>query len=81
MHITMVALFLDDNKTKDDGDGRRTTKKEKVFIDKTANFHVHHAILYISFPSLNRCDMKLHNFTRSLYGVGKHYTKVVSFLF
>ena len=27
MHITMVALFLDDNRTKDDGDGRRTVKK------------------------------------------------------
>ena len=27
MHITMVALFLDDNRTKDDGDGRRTAKK------------------------------------------------------
>ena len=24
---TMVALFLDDNKTNDDGDGRRTAKK------------------------------------------------------
>ena len=55
--------------------------QQKVFVDKTANFHVHHAILFISFPSLNCCDLKLHNFTRSLYGVGKHNTKVVSFLF
>ena len=33
-HITMVAPFLDDNKTNDKGDGRREAKKEKVFIDK-----------------------------------------------
>ena len=25
-HVAMVALFLDDNKTNDDGDGRRTAK-------------------------------------------------------
>ena len=48
----MVALILDDNKTNDEGDRRRTAKK-KVFIDKTTNLHVHHAILYISLPSLH----------------------------
>ena len=26
-HVTMVALFLDDNKTNDDGDGRRKVEK------------------------------------------------------
>ena len=26
----MVALFLDDNKTTDDGDGRRTAKKKVI---------------------------------------------------
>ena len=56
----MVALFLDDNKTIDDGDGRRTATKQKVFID---------AILYIFFPSLHPCDVKL-----------EHNTNVVFFL-
>ena len=37
--------------------------------------------LYSSLPSLHPCDMKLPNFTRLLYGVGKHHTKVVFFLF
>ena len=76
----MVALFLDDNKTFDDGDGRRTATKQKVFIDKTTNLLVHHAILYIFFPSLHPCDVKLPNLTRLLYGVGEHNTKVVFFL-
>ena len=43
----MVALFLDDNKTNDDGDG--TAKKVKGFYDKTANLNVHQAILHIFF--------------------------------
>ena len=76
----MVALFPDDNKTNDDGNGRRTAKMEKVFIDKTTNIHVHHAILYISLPSLHLCDMKLPDFTRLLYGVdAEHSTEIVFF--
>ena len=55
----MVALFLDDNKTNDDGDGIRAS-----------------SILYISLPSLLPCDMKLPNFTPSLYELGEHKTKV-----
>ena len=31
-HVTMVALFLDDNKTNDDGDGKENGKK-KMFIN------------------------------------------------
>jgi len=38
--------------------------------------HVHQAILYISLPSLHHYDMKLPNFTRLLYGVGEHNTKL-----
>ena len=34
--------------------------------------HVHHAILYISLPSLHHHDMKLPNFTSPLYGVAEH---------
>ena len=41
--------------------------------------HVRYTILYISLPSLHPCDMKLPNFTRLLYGVGEHNTKVVFF--
>ena len=43
--------------------------------------HVHHAILYISLPSLHHYDMKLPNFTSPLYGVGEHNTKIVAFFF
>ena len=53
---------------------------EKVFIDKTTNLQVHHAILYISLPSLHPCDMKLPDFTRLLYGVdAEHSTEIVFF--
>ena len=77
----MVALFLDDNKTNDDGDGKERQKSKRfLLVDKTTNLHVHHAILYISLPSLHPCDMKLPNFTRLLYGVGENNTKVVFFL-
>ena len=37
---------------------------------------MHHAIWYISLPSLHHYDMKLPNFT--LYGVGEHNTKIVA---
>jgi len=70
----MVALFLDDNKTNDDGDGRENGKKY-VYIN------VNRAILYISLPSLHHYDMKLPNFTSPLYGVGKHNHKNCRFLF
>ena len=63
----MVAIFLDDNKTNDDGDGKE--------------MHVHHAILYISLPSLHHYDMKLPNFTSPLYRVGEHNTKNCPFYF
>ena len=42
---------------------------------------MHHAFLYIFLLSLHPYDMKLSNFTRLLYGVGEHNTKVVFFLF
>ena len=41
---------------------------------------MHHAILYISLLWLHPCDMTLPNFTRLLYGVGEHNTKVVFFV-
>ena len=36
-HVTMVALFLDDNKTNDDGDGEENGKNNK-FILTNNNF-------------------------------------------
>ena len=33
-HVTMEALFLDDNKTNDDGDGKESGKKWYVYINK-----------------------------------------------
>ena len=34
----MVALFLDDNKTNDDGDDKRRTAKDNMFILTNNNF-------------------------------------------
>ena len=51
---------------------RRTAKKKDVYI-----YNQHHAILYISLPSLHHYDMKLPNFTSPLYGVGERNTKIV----
>ena len=75
----MIALFLDDNKTNDDGDDKEDDKI--MFILTNNNFARAHAILYISLRSFHHYDMKLPNFTSSLYGVGEHNTKIVSFFF
>ena len=72
----MVALFLHDNKTNDDGDGKENGKKY-MFI--TTNLYVHHAILYISLASLHHYDIKLPNFTSPLYGVGEQNIKILAF--
>ena len=45
------------------------------------NFAHEYAILYISVPSLHHCEMKLPNFTGSLYEGGEHDTKIVAFFF
>ena len=59
---------------------RRMAKNICLYY-QTTTLHVHHAILYISLPSLHNYDMKLHNFTSPLYGVGEHNTKIVTLLF
>ena len=41
----------------------RTTKKQLVQIGKTTALHVHHAFLYISFPSRHDYNVKMPNFT------------------
>ena len=76
----MVALFLEDNKTNDDGDGKENGKRICSY-QQTTTFHVHHAILYISLLSLHHYDIKIPNFTSLLYGVGEHNTKIVASFF
>ena len=79
----MVELFVDDNKTNDDGDRTQGERqKSKTFLlTKQQICTCITLFLYTSLPSLHPCDMKFPNFTRFLYGVGKHNTKVVFFLF
>ena len=71
----MVAVFLDDNKTNDVDDGKESEKRNGFILAKQQ-----HVISYISLTLLHHCDMKLPNFTRPLYGVGEHNTKII-FLF
>ena len=71
----MVALFLNDNKTNDDSDGKENGKKKRCLYLQSTTLHVHHAILYISLPSLHHYDMKLPNFKSPFYGVGEHIQK------
>ena len=53
----MVALFLDDNKTNNDGDGKKNGRKINCLYLQTTTFHVNHAIFYISLPSLHHYDI------------------------
>ena len=48
-------------------------------LSKTTTFHVHHAFLYISLPSLHDYDVKMPNFT--FYGGRKQATTNFSFPF
>ena len=55
----------------DDGDGNENVAKAIRLITKTIILPVHHALLYISLPSLHDYDVKMPNFT--LYR-GRTYT-------
>ena len=46
-----------------DGDDIENVKRAIGWIRKTATLQVQHAFLYISLPSLNVYDVKIHNFT------------------
>ena len=63
----MVALFLVDNKTNDDGDGKKNGKKIKCLYEQTTTLKG--TTLYISLPWLHHYDMKLPIFTSPLHGV------------
>ena len=56
----------------DDGDGNENVKKAMGLLRKTTTLHVHHAFLYISFPSLHAYDVKMPN--RKIYGGRKQGT-------
>ena len=45
-----------------DADDNENVKKTIGLISKTAISHVHHTFLYISFPFLHDCDVKMPNF-------------------
>ena len=51
-------------------------KKQQFYICKTTTLHEHHAFLYVPYPPLHDCDIKLPNFMRPLYGVGEQNTKI-----
>ena len=76
----MVALFLDDNKTNDDGDGKENGKNN-MFILTNNNFARASRNFVHFFAVVAHYNIKLPNFTNPLYGVGKHNTKIVAFLF
>ena len=41
-----------------DGDGKENVKKAIGLMSKTTTLHLHHAFLYITFPSLHSYDVK-----------------------
>ena len=45
----------------DDGDGNEDVKKAIGLITKTTILHVHHALMYISLPSLHDDGVKMPN--------------------
>ena len=77
----MVALFLDYNKTNNDGDGKVKGKKIICSGDINKQQLCTCITLFCTFCllSLHHYDMKLPNSTSPLYGVGEHNTKIVAF--
>ena len=47
----------------DHGDGNENAREAIGLVTKTTVLHVHHAFLYISFPSLHEYDVKMPTFT------------------
>ena len=58
--VALLAIIRTLRSYDGDGDGN-----ENVKITKTTILHVHHAFLYVSFPSLHDYDVKMPNFTFS----------------
>ena len=47
-----------------------------IYVSKTTTLQVEHVFLYISYPLLQVCNLKLPNFTSLVYGVGEHSTRI-----
>ena len=62
-----------------DGNGNENAKIAMGLLSKTTTFHVRHAFLYISLPSLHDYHMKMPDFT--LYGGRNQATTNFSFFF
>ena len=77
----MVALFLDDNKTNEGGDGKENGKKYLFTLTNNNFAPASRYFVHFSAVVAPLRHWKLHNFTRQLYGVGEQNTKVVAFLF
>ena len=60
-------------------DNENVKKKTIGLISKTAISHAHHTFLYISFPFLHDCDVKMPNF--AFYGGRKQATTKFYFSF
>ena len=75
----MVALFLDDNKTNDEGDSKEIGKND-MFILTNNNFARAPRYFVHFFAALYHYDMKL-NFTSPLYRVGVNTTQKSSLSF
>ena len=73
--FTLVIGTLRSN----DADDSENVKKTIGLISKTAISHVHHTFLYISFPFLHDCDVKMPNF--AFYGGRKQATTKFYFSF
>ena len=69
----MVALFLDDNKTNDEGNSEEISKND-MFILTNNNFARASRYFVHFFAALYHYDMKL-NFTSPLFGVGVNTTQ------
>ena len=74
----MVAKILDNNNEELKQERRRKTRRTA----KTTTLHVHHGFFWLHFLAVvaRLRHMELPNFTRPLYGVGQHSTKIFLFL-
>ena len=54
--VTSLGSF-----SNDDSDGNQDVKEALGLLRKTTTLHVHHAVLYISSPSLHDYDVKMPN--------------------
>ena len=81
LNITMVAKVLDDNKRDvDDFDDNEDGKKAIGLDEQNDYFACASSFFAHLLPSLYDCDMIPPNFTRPLYGVGEHNTRIFFFV-